>query len=559
MSGNGITVGNVSNVIPFPTPAPGAASTPAAPTPGRNFAGATNSVLPAEYGLIKQTRLRVNALRDDAEMSKPDRVRAIFNYITAQEAIMDGIVIYADQQPYGFDGLKHRLYRVDARDAQFRAFLAVRYGLLPTEDLTRDVVGAMETFTVEQGLPREIRRFAYFDKKDEVLYLSRYNGDAWRIDGNIVTTVHNGRGVVFADDDGGLPCSNVTVGAHGVLFPHLIDNLNYTPTTTTGMSVDDQRCMFACWIFALALGELLPTKPLLLVEGEKGSGKTISVQRVQVALFGKASTMTVTQNGEEDFGVTLLQQALALIDNTDTLVEWLQDSICAYSTGGGWRRRQLYTNKGQVEIKPQAFIALATKNPATFRRDDVADRCLIMRLERRHDNFTAAEVLFGQILADRDLILGEYLYYLNAIVAEIRKGLPTVSSAYRMADFARLAHVIGPVLGFSSDSVDQMLQSMQHERDELTNERNPLTDLLDKWLEDTRNNGRSIRLVDLHSELSALAQKHHIHFYRTSKTLGKRLRDSEESLAILFKITHKDVAGTATYEIRRVKKGASLT
>jgi len=544
---NGVTVGNVNNVIPFP----GQHGTPAlAP-----------STPHASLNVARLARQRIAGIRDDKALKKPDKVRAMFNYIGAQEIQWGGQAIYAEQQAYHFDGLDRKLYTVDIKDADFRAFLAVRYGLLATEEYTRDVVSAMESFTVGQGKRREVRRFSFFDKKTKTLYISQYNGMAWKIDGTLVTIVPNGEGVVFADDDGGVPCQGVMVGANDVLFPTLINSMdpatgrgmNYVPLTAGGMTPDDQRCMFATWIFALAFNELLPTKPLFLVHGEKGAGKTSCIQLVQYALFGHSMPVQIGQRDEADFGVQLSRTVIALIDNTDTPVEWLKDALCAYTTGAGWRRRQLYTNTGQVTIKPQAFVALATKNPETFRRDDVADRCLIMKLARRDDqHFTHGISSLGDaIAADRPWLLGEYLYYLNEIVALMRAGTLTIPPAgHRMVDYANLIHQIGPVLGFTAEDITHMFLQLQDERKALALEDDVLTDVIDKWLDNTKNQGRQISLLDLFSELTTVAQDHKLRLFRSSKTLARRLKDTQ-TMSEHFKIRHIEAAGMSMYEIRR--------
>ena len=153
---------------------------------------------------------------------------------------------------------------------------------------------------------------------------------------------------------------------------------------------------FIVWIFALALPDMMPTKPILLLEGAMGSGKTAAVQLLQYALMGESRPMILQRNKEDDFGVLLLRSPIALFDNTDSYIDWVPDAICAYTTAGVWNKRRLYTDDESMVIKPHAFIAIASKNPASFRREDVADSCVILRLVRRSE-FSSIKALVQKV------------------------------------------------------------------------------------------------------------------------------------------------------------------
>lgn len=343
------------------------------------------------------------------------------------------------------------------------------------------------------------------------------------------------------------------IGPHGVLLPTLIDGLEYVERTEGGLDRDQQRMALAIWMFAIAFPDLQPSKPMLLVEGTKGAGKSLSVQLIMLALLGNTHTHIVGKADERDFGVQLLRKPICLLDNTDSFVDWLQDSLCSYATSGEWTRRKLYTDDGNHLVKPHSFIAIASKNPITFKRDDVADRCLILRLDRRTVN-TPAGVLVANVEATRGLLFGEWLYYLNQIVAAIRAGgLACGSQAaatHRMADFAFLAHVIGVVLGYTSEAIDAMLDGIQAEREVLAQEGDPLFDLLDKWLEHTPNVGRQIRAADLHNELAILAKLNNRSYYKSASTLAQKLRNPQ--LSKHFEIRQVGTRdGFKIYEIRR--------
>lgn len=491
---------------------------------------------------LKQLRQSVMRIRARKDLSLPDAVRLVFNQILLHEVrtLNSALIRGSDDRPYWYDGMTRKLYEIELRDRDFTSVFLERYSLIRTEEITKHVIASLEGFAMRQGKRRELKRFASYNEAQGALYLSRYDGTCWRLDGAVVSVVPNGEGALFIDDDKGTPCPGAgsCIAPNGVLLDALVNDLNFVPLSAGGATPATQQALLSLWLFAIAFPELLPAKPLLLLEGTRGSGKTSAIQRIQLALHGRQQTLTVGSKDEQDFGVLILRSPVALLDNMDKMVDWLQDALGAYTTGGSWPRRKKFTDDAQVDIHPTSFLAISTRNPATFRRDDIADRCLILRLDRRTTNMPLSQILAG-IRGNRAAIYGEWLYYLNRIVAQIRAGAAPPSSSHRLADFAALAHVIGSVIGVAKNDVDNVLAMAQSERDVLTTEGDPLIDLIDRWLGETANQGRWVSVGDLHAELGRVAKQQGQDFHMHARTLGVKLRENAAAMARFFKIDHQ--------------------
>lgn len=518
-------------------------------------------------------RQQVWAIRYAKQFNDDQKRRILHNFISNREnrkTTRGAFLRTKDGRAYLFDARKCKLYRIEPDDPEFRGYLWEAYGLNASEMMTKHVISSLQSGTIAQGLPREVRRFAYYDRVDKTLYISRYDGTCYKLVGNAdPVIVPNGHGpAVFLDDDGGKPLDDddkIYCGNNGRLLRMLVGDLQYVPTTAGGMSPEIQRTCLAIWMFAIAFPDLMPTKPLLLVEGARGSGKTLALQRIALALHGKYMPLSVPQKEDNDFGIKILRSPIAIIDDVNDPVKWLRDTLCTYLTGGGWSRRKLYSDMDEVVIRPESFLAITTNNPATFRQDQVADRCLIIRLERREDQsgYVPADQLFDTIRLWREELVGEWLWWLNEIVAELRRDQVSVPSKYRMADFAHLAHVIAKVLANPSDgrsppgtwspqAVEEMLEGMQAERDALVIEGDSLIDLIDKWLEISSNQGREVRIADLYKELGEIAKKLGIEYYRSPKALAGRLRNADGPIAHHFQVTRRPAqGGILMYTFRR--------
>lgn len=496
----------------------------------------------------------IRNLRAMKRLSDEEKRVAAYNAVMQTELDYDGLWINSDGRPYWADGITRRIIPIDAKNPEMWALLMTRYGLCSTDSFARHVIAVLEAFTISQGARRALTRFAHFDAANTVLYLSRYDGTSYRIDGGDFEIVPNGVGAVFIDDDGGEPAEPI-IGPHGRFLSEIIYDLNYANPEggASGLSAENQARLFAIWALAIPFADLiLNGRPILLMTGEHRSGKTSAVQRLQIVVRGAATGQQIGEKSEDDFGVTILRDAVALFDNLDTHYDWLDDALCAIATGVGWRRRKKYSNTKIVEIKPRGWIAITTRRPQIFSRPDLADRVVILRLRQRQA--FNADMLSGA-LADRDTLYGEYLWYINQIVAKLRQPHAHVDeeSQHRLSGFARFAFIAGEVLGFTRAQVAEALTSAQTARNVLTTEGDPLIDLLDVWLETISNIGREVRPQDLLSDLQKIAGLRNLTlFCRTGRSLALKLRECAAAMSKHFEIAVKDLPdGNQSVVVRR--------
>jgi hypothetical protein len=564
--GTGGGGGATGLMLPFIAPAGAAqaAGMPMGPNPAQNPAFNLDPNWMAK---------RVWAIRYHKTFNADQKQRIIYNFIWAHENGKTStgcawIRLRDSTKTFLFDGRRARLYVIDPGNPEFTGYLWNTYGLWSSEPLTKRLIGALRDGAMSVGLVRDVRRFSYWDRLKQLLYISTYDGHCYQITGDVdvtrgVTCVPNGTGsAIFLDDDRGSTPADPCLGNNRALFTHLIDDLQYVPTSEGGMSPQIQKTCLGIWLFAIAFPDLLPTKPILLLEGDRGSGKTAAAQRIALALHGKYMPIQVPKQEDKDFGVKILRSPMTILDDVNEPVDWLRDTLCTYATGGGWTRRALYTDDAEHVIKPESFLTITTNNPTTFRQGQVADRLLILRLERRQERagYLGADTLFERIRANRDEIFGEWLMWLNEIVAELRRNTAAVTTKSRMADFAHLAHVIGRVLArpggpagdWSPEAIEEMLDMMQTERNSLVIENDPLVELLDRWLDHAPNQGREIKINDLHRELAALAKLTGTTTFRSPKALASRLRETGNALTAHFVLDRRTGHGGAMmYTFRR--------
>lgn len=486
--------------------------------------------------LYADNRARVRNILERTGWKARDKQIALWNFFLSCET-KDGtqfLVTEPDHDLWVVLGLTHEAILLPAHGRggmPFFAYLHARYGISEREKHTTFLYDTLRLYIWQHGNHVELRRFAVYDRQTRAVYLSGYDGRAWRLDGETIVQTANGEdNVFFCDDDGGIPCKP-EIGNHGLLLPMLTEP-NFAPTSPGGMTPRQQQQALTVWMFALAFPDLMPTKPLLILEGAAGSGKSSTATFIQLALIGAKKPIILQASREDDFGITLLRAPICVLDNLDKKIEWLTDAVCAYATSGQWTHRKLYTNNEEVTIRPHSFLAVTSRNPASFRRDDAADRSIVLRFERRK-TFVRQARIEERILSERDRLFGEYLYWVNKIVAEIRGGAldEDVEELNRMADFATMARIVGRVLAWPEDEVRDLLRALQAERDAFINEGDSLADILAKWIiyrpkGGPSNIGREVPLNTLYLELETIAEANSLPYYRDAQTLLQRLQSA---------------------------------
>lgn len=461
-----------------------------------------------------------------------------------------------DGEFYHFNGMTGALFKVFAKPLvladDFFALINMRYHLF-RDELTKFVIDRLHSFARSQPNRPEIHRFSKFDKENNILYLNRYNGTVYRIDHEGVTIVQNGRDVLFLNDDGGVTIE-ADIGRHNILQNAIAGDLQYVGRTAGGLTPEQQKTLIYLWMHALPFTELVRAgRPILVFEGQKGSGKTIAVSRIQMLIKGQQRLLNIgKKTDEEDFSVSLLRNPLCVLDNLDEANDWLPNALAAYATGAEWVRRKRFTDTDEVRVSPRAFLAITARNPVVLYRDDVVDRIILIRLERRENQsgFLTEEFLTQQVVEHRNRLYGEYIYNLQQFI-RIRVENPPDNRPvpHRLSDFAKLAYQLGvATLQMSRDEVDNILKLAQAERNEFLSESDWVGHVIEKWLEYPENIRNLLRVSDLYDSLKNFCDNNALNWrFKSVMTFSKYLRDNLDLLKRKFEITQAFLRNAAAF------------
>jgi len=172
-----------------------------------------------------------------------------------------------------------------------------------------------------------------------------------------------------------------------------------------------------------------------VLSGEQGSAKSSVARVLRNLVDPNIAALRSLPREDRDLFIATYNGHITVFDNVSGLPDWLSDSLCKLSTGGGFATRQLYTDGDEVLFDAMRPIILNGIEDFVI-RPDLADRSIFQLLDVIPKSKRRAEKEFWAAFeAERPPILGALL----DAVAHGLKALPNVrlDGLPRMADFAQ--------------------------------------------------------------------------------------------------------------------------
>lgn len=249
-------------------------------------------------------------------------------------------------------------------------------------DLKR-IIGLVKQIAMSEEYSIGVTPSNMWDRRGDAVYISNGDANMYRLTGGKVDAVQNGTdGVLFLRGKTLAPWK-------------LVDGSGIDPFENakifSGASWSDKTGRMNIRLWVLNLFACHATKPLLLITGGAGSGKTRMAKAVKEILGVRTDgrlDLSVQQvedgdKGLDAFWATVNDGKLEVFDNLDTKVKWVSDTLQNVSTDGQTKRRTLYTTFGVSILRANANIILTSNNPlfSTEGNGGMADRLISIHLD----------------------------------------------------------------------------------------------------------------------------------------------------------------------------------
>jgi len=492
---------------------------------------------------------RIVELRSCKELPKHQRHRDIA-HIVIEDLSQKGQFYHANQQSYLF--YQHKLYRLDRDCQETVTLLSHLYDQNATEEEFKFLLTALNTHCFIYGNEAEVHRLTHFS---DSLYINRFDSYLYRLDGKKIECLPNGTdGVLFLGNPLATPYElDKDKNRQQEALQQFRARTSFMTSKDSALSAEEQQYVLFIWLLSLFFDTRLITRPILVLVGPKGSIKTSTLRRILRIIFGPKVDLMAMPDEQDDFDIALANNYLVFFDNVDTNNAWLNDRLAAVATGHQIVRRELYTTAEQRAILIDCFLALTSRTPH-FKRDDVADRTLILSLDRP-DAFVPERVLHEETQRDRDAFLGAIFNHLNTIVCYLQGNPKLQSSTFRIADWAELSSAIVRTLGMDQEQWRNILNKLQTEQEYLALDGDPLLPAMESWLSNGVRHDAEYTTKELHEHLQNAADNEGITWsYKNTISLGNRLSNVRNTLEKCLGISIMVRSGRSRTKLYRFSK-----
>ena len=172
---------------------------------------------------------------------------------------------------------------------------------------------------------------------------------------------------------------------------------------------------------------------VLVVHGSQNGGKTYACGKLRNTIDPcRKAALARLPRDEREIGVAASSEHVLAFDNVSHLPQWMSDTLCMVSTGGGFKARTLYTD-GEQTIFDVACPIILDGVPQCAESSDLLSRCLLAEQPPRNEEDQRTETeLDARYEAARGRIFGGIL---DLVSNGLRNYLTThLTKLPRMAD-----------------------------------------------------------------------------------------------------------------------------
>jgi hypothetical protein len=227
------------------------------------------------------------------------------------------------------------------------------------------------------------------------------------------------------------------------------------------LNVDENNMPFVLAWMLTAL--YFPGKqcPILLLDGTAGTAKSSTLSAIVRMIDPKVGAQSGPPKSEDDLLAAAYGGGVVSFDNVSTLAS-LSDALCRLSTGGGLRKRKLYTDHEVVALDAKRPIIAAGIDPTMYQQD-LIERVVRVELSKpsRYLNDQQFDAMLKEKLPRFTGAILSLLSQAMGMVHTVEEGSSRFSTFTRLGECA--ARTLGKAAGWFTAEYKQRFLDLAEE------------------------------------------------------------------------------------------------
>lgn len=446
--------------------------------------------------MMKLTEL-VSLIRAPDTVSQIDDIRYMKGRPTLESARLasntiwsilndEGCRIFQTDQnvAYWYDASDHSV--VEEGTEIWKTMLNKRFGFNPNDSFSKLIYAELRLRIVRDAPLVPVHNRTYWSEAESKLYVNLGGPEVFILDGSgRIEQGYNGEcGLMFISNMSKKYVVPDFEAPPVDAFDMLVSDLSFNSSQDAPAKPEEQRELLKAWILAFFFQELMPTKPILAMLGQPGSGKTTAIRRILRVLEDPDADVLGVQTDKQDaFRASIEAHRLLVMDNLEKSgAVWMVDTLNKLATGGNIELRELYRTNAKHLIIPRCFVAVTAVN-MPFQDETLFSRLLVLEMQKVED--PAPEYYLQRKIRENDAaIWADIMKKLDKIVFAIKKNRhvrpPTKS---RLVDFTVFCERIKSSEVLNGETLSMGLLAMVDSQMKQLKESSQAIQLLEIWLQ----------------------------------------------------------------------------